>query len=68
MTEKRAESVLIAYACCNTCMCDYCPWKNTEDCANTSFSGIIDEAIMILEKKWKGQTYGNRNNHEQCCS
>ena len=49
MNKKRAKEILIANACCTLDKCNICPWRNTDDCTNTSFLNVIEEAI-----------YGNR--------
>ena len=48
MNKKRAKEVLIANACCTLDKCNICPWKNTDDCTNTSFLNVIEEAIYAM--------------------
>lgn len=49
MTKEAAIDTLIANACCDyTNLCHKCPWYNTKDCDDTSFSDVILEAINML--------------------
>ena len=55
MGKKEALDILIANACgtySDFTMCNKCPWNHTDDCRDTNFSDVIEEAInMILEDK-----------------
>ena len=48
MNNKRAKQILIANACCTLDKCNICPWKNTDDCTNTSFLDVLEEAIYAM--------------------
>ena len=48
MNKKRAKEILIANACCTLDKCNICPWRNTDDCINTSFLNVIEEAIYAM--------------------
>ena len=48
MNKKRAKEILIANACCTLDKCNICPWRNTDDCTNTSFLNVIEEAIYAM--------------------
>lgn len=48
MNKKRAKEILIANACCTLDKCNICPWRNTDDCINTSFFNVIEEAIYAM--------------------
>ena len=52
MTKKEARNILLAHACCMTNdvkICRECPWRNTEDCKNTSFADVLEEAIYTSQ-------------------
>lgn len=53
MGKEEALKVLIANACCACAsMCGKCPWNGTEDCANTFFPDVLEQAIgVMLEDK-----------------
>lgn len=48
MNKKRAKEILIANACCTLDKCNICPWRNTDDCTNTSFLDVLEEAIYAM--------------------
>ena len=56
MDKKTALQVLIAHGCCvsDFSMCNKCPWNHTDDCRDTNFSDVIEEAIEVIleEEKW----------------
>lgn len=56
MDKKTALEIIVAYACCvsNFNMCGKCPWRHTDDCRDTNFSDVIEEAVDVIleEQKW----------------
>lgn len=49
MNREEALDVLIAHACCSyLSLCDKCPWNGTDNCENTSFSEVLEEAISVI--------------------
>ena len=56
MDEKTALNAIIAYACCvsDFSMCGEHPWNRTDDCRDTNFSDVIEEAVdaILEEQKW----------------
>ena len=60
MDQKRAMDILLAYACCNSNnKCDDCPWNKTEDCENTSFLSVLDDAVNVILNSRKQVKHGN---------
>ena len=56
MDKKRAKQILVAHACCmlnDKKLCRECPWRNTEDCSNTSFLEVLEEAILAVKGEYK---------------
>ena len=56
MDKKTALEIIVAYACCvsDFSMCGKCPWNHTDDCRDTNFSDVIEEAVdtILEEEKW----------------
>ena len=61
MDKKTALDAIIAHACCvyacyvsDFSMCGKCPWNHTDDCRDTNFSDVIEEAVdaILEEQKW----------------
>ena len=65
MTRDEALNTLIAHGCCNSgfSMCAKCPWKFTDDCKNTSFSDVIEEAVNIMLEETENEE--NENGRHQ---
>lgn len=57
MTKNEALNTLIAHGCCvsDFSMCNKCPWNHTDDCKNTNFSDIIEEAVNIMLEEMKNE-------------
>ena len=57
MTKNEALNTLIAHVCCvsDFGMCNKCPWDHTDDCRNTNFSDVIEEAINIMLEEMKNE-------------
>ena len=51
MDQKTAMDVLLVYACCNSNnKCDDSPWNKTEDCKETAFDDVLDDAIDVVSR------------------
>ena len=53
MSREEALDILLANACCTLDdICDKCPWNMTDNCRDTNFTDVIEEAVnVILEDK-----------------
>lgn len=53
MSREEALDILLANACCTLGdICDKCPWNMTDNCRDTNFTDVIEEAVnVILEDK-----------------
>ena len=53
MSREEALDILLANACCTLGdICDKCPWNMTDNCRDTNFTDVIEEAAnVILEDK-----------------
>lgn len=49
MKKNEALNILLAHACCVSLnMCSKCPWDDTDDCKNTNFKDVIEEAVDVM--------------------
>lgn len=55
MDKKTALKILVAHGCCEFSdyrLCKKCPWNHTDDCRDTNFSDVLEEAVdVILEEE-----------------
>ena len=53
MSREEALDILLANACCTLGdICSKCPWNMTDNCRDTNFTDVIEEAVnVILEDK-----------------
>lgn len=63
MDKKTALKVLIAHGCCvsDFSMCGKCPWNHTDDCRDTNFSDVIEEAVDTILEVENGENEVVRN-------
>ena len=56
MDKKTALNAIIAHACCvlDFSMCGKCSCNHTDDCSDTNFSDVTEEAVdaILEEQKW----------------
>ena len=54
---------LFVYACCvsDFSMCGKCPWNHADDCRDTNFSDVIEEAIDTILEEENGENEVIRN-------
>ena len=55
MTKNEALNTLIAHGCCvsDFGMCNKCPGNHTDNCRDTNFSDVIEEAVNIMLEEIK---------------
>ena len=63
MTKNEALNTLIAHGCCvsvsDFSMCNKCPWNHTDNCRDTNFSDVIEEAVNIMLEEIKNEENEN---------